>query len=347
MTLELLDDLTHEFLQILERTPSKLKRIRNWRAFQNSKKPKTEGASVESAFPGTSSLNGLSSSFFPSSSDSSEMPSLSSLTAPYASYQPMDAAKACGYDQFSQPLHSDFALIKQEPKSSKHQQIAVNGTAFSRPQKVLTLDKYREKHAPELALQNGIKTETEMYPALSPIAPSHHHHHHHHKKRSQAHPSGQTGDSRREKSSSKKPKTSHNLTENGSATSEELKMRIKVSSDAKDKHKDHHRHSKHSHQYAVNGRGAMDSLTLRATAAEMSAVSSRKRPHSDGGNHNNHHHSSKSSRSSKASLNSHFSDVNHGHDGTNGLLGANGQHTDYKNTFDMLDSLLSAQGMNL
>ena len=37
----------------------------------------------------------------------------------------------------------------------------------------------------------------------------------------------------------------------------------------------------------------------------------------------------------------------HGHDGTNGLLTSNGQHTDYKDTFDMLDSLLSAQGMNL
>lgn len=337
VTLQLLDDLTHEFLQILERTPSKLKRIRNWRAFQNSKKPKTEGASVDSAFQGTSSLNGLSSSFFPSS-DSSDMPSLSSLTGPYASYQPMDAAKACGYDQFPQPLHSDFTLIKQEPKSSKHQQL-VNGTAFSRPQKVLTLDKYREKHAPELALQNGLKTETEMYPALSPIAPPAHHH----KKRSQAHTSGQSGDGRREKSSSKKPKTSHNFTENGSASSEELKMRIKVSSDAKDKHKEHHRHSKHSHQYAVNGRGGVDGLTLRPDA---SAAPSRKRPHADAGNHNNHHHGSKSGRGSKAAaaLNSHYADA---HDGTNGLMAANGQHTDYKNTFDMLDSLLSAQGMNL
>uniref|UniRef100_A0A8C6SAL1 Cyclin T2b n=1 Tax=Neogobius melanostomus TaxID=47308 RepID=A0A8C6SAL1_9GOBI len=305
VTLQLLDELTHEFLQILERTPSKLKRIRNWRAFQNSKKPKSEGASVDSAFQGTSSLNGLSGSFFPSSSDSSEMPSLSSLTAPFASYQPMDAAaKACGYDQFPPPLHSDFTLIKQEPKSSKHQQIAVNGAAFGEAR-------------PGLALQNGVKTETEMYPALSPIASSHHHHHH--KKRSQSHASGQSGDGRREKSSSKKAKTSHSFAENGSASSEELKMRIKVSSDAKDKHKDHHRHSKHSHQYAVNGRGAMDSLALRPAGADVvGAVSSRKRPHGDAGNHNNHHHhGSKSSRSSKAALNSHYSDAGQG---TNGLL---------------------------
>ncbi|MEE6489074.1 hypothetical protein FKM82_015478 [Ascaphus truei] len=43
VTLELLDELTHEFLQILEKTPSRLKRIRNWRANQAAKKPKTDG----------------------------------------------------------------------------------------------------------------------------------------------------------------------------------------------------------------------------------------------------------------------------------------------------------------
>ncbi|PNI85712.1 CCNT2 isoform 10, partial [Pan troglodytes] len=31
VTLELLDELTHEFLQILEKTPNRLKKIRNWR----------------------------------------------------------------------------------------------------------------------------------------------------------------------------------------------------------------------------------------------------------------------------------------------------------------------------
>lgn len=31
VTLELLDELTHEFLQILEKTPSRLKKIRYWR----------------------------------------------------------------------------------------------------------------------------------------------------------------------------------------------------------------------------------------------------------------------------------------------------------------------------
>uniref|UniRef100_A0A3Q1GJW4 Cyclin T2b n=1 Tax=Acanthochromis polyacanthus TaxID=80966 RepID=A0A3Q1GJW4_9TELE len=372
VTLQLLDELTHEFLQILEKTPSKLKRIRNWRAIQAAKKPKTEGPTVDSAFQGTSldSLPGVTNSFFPSTSasDSADMPTLNSIAAPYASYQPLnDQSKTCGYDQFSQPPHSDFTLVKHKPKaaggsSSEHQQLGVNATAFSRPQKILTLEKYREKHAAELALQNGLKEEpgTDMY------------------KRSQTHQAGQPGDSRRDKASSKRPRLPASYAENGSATSEELKMRIKVSSErhggseqsgtlsGKDKHKEHsgHRHSKHthSHSYSLSGnsRGTMDnaSLSVRAPSSHCSdgssSSSSRKRPHSDASNHNHHHHSSKSSRTSKGGLNSsHYSDSSqrmmdhHGHDGTNGMLTSNGQHTDYKDTFDMLDSLLSAQGMNL
>ncbi|XP_071059816.1 cyclin-T1 isoform X1 [Pseudochaenichthys georgianus] len=40
VTLELLDELTHEFLQILEKTPSRLKRIRNWKAGGSTPKAK-------------------------------------------------------------------------------------------------------------------------------------------------------------------------------------------------------------------------------------------------------------------------------------------------------------------
>ncbi|XP_075954712.1 cyclin-T1 isoform X1 [Anarhichas minor] len=42
VTLELLDELTHEFLQILEKTPSRLKRIRNWKAGGQTPKAKTK-----------------------------------------------------------------------------------------------------------------------------------------------------------------------------------------------------------------------------------------------------------------------------------------------------------------
>ncbi|XP_060909776.1 cyclin-T2a isoform X1 [Labrus mixtus] len=58
VTLELLDDLTHEFLQILEKTPSRLKRIRNWRATQAAKKPKTESSQLsDNSFAGPSMLH--------------------------------------------------------------------------------------------------------------------------------------------------------------------------------------------------------------------------------------------------------------------------------------------------
>ncbi|XP_065807988.1 cyclin-T2 [Labrus bergylta] len=379
VTLQLLDELTHEFLQILEKTPSRLKRIRNWRAIQAAKKPKTDGSSVDSAFQGTSldGLPGVTNSFFPSTSgsDSSDIPSLNSITASYNSYEPLsDHSKSCGYDQFSEPHPSDFTLLKHEHKAAggsggKHQQqLGTNAAAFPRPQKVLTLEKYREKHlASELTLQNGVKEEAgaDMY-APPPTVSTHHH-----KKRSQQQ-AGQSGDGRREKSSSKKSRLPAAF-ENGSATSEELKMRIKVSSErhggseqggtGKDKHKEHggHRHSKHGHSHAYsisgNGRGTIDnaSLSLRATGSHGNDTgSSRKRPHSDAGNHN-HHHSSKSGRSSKGGLgSSHYASESgprtmehHGHDVTNGVLAPNGQHTDYKDTFDMLDSLLSAQGMNL
>lgn len=69
VTLELLDELTHEFLQILEKTPSRLKRIRNWRATQAAKKPKTESSHLaenssmlQDPSLGESSLRGVVSS---------------------------------------------------------------------------------------------------------------------------------------------------------------------------------------------------------------------------------------------------------------------------------------------
>lgn len=326
---------------------------------------------MESAFQGTSldSLPGVTNSFFPSTStsNSSDMSGLSSITAPYPIYQQLS-------DQFSQPAHSDFTLVKHKHKaaagsSSEHEQLGVSAPSFPRPQKVLTLEKYRVKQAGELALQNGVKEELGAEVYASPAVSSNHHHH---KRRSQQQQAGLQGEGRREKASSKKPRLAASYAENGSAAGEEFKMRIKVSSDhggavpGKDKHKEHsgHRHSKHghSHSYALSGssRGTADSssFSVRAPSGHFndgsSSGSSRKRQHADNNHH--HHHHSKSSRSSKGGLGSaHYSsdggqrtmELHHGHDGTNGMLLSNGQHTDYKNTFDMLDSLLSAQGMNL
>ncbi|XP_063647226.1 cyclin-T2 isoform X4 [Pan troglodytes] len=54
VTLELLDELTHEFLQILEKTPNRLKKIRNWRANQAARKPKVDGQVSETPLLGSS-----------------------------------------------------------------------------------------------------------------------------------------------------------------------------------------------------------------------------------------------------------------------------------------------------
>uniref|UniRef100_A0A3P8VG18 Cyclin T2b n=1 Tax=Cynoglossus semilaevis TaxID=244447 RepID=A0A3P8VG18_CYNSE len=309
VTLHLLDELTHEFLQILEKTPSRLKRIRNWRV------------------------------------NSSDISSLNAVSSAYASFQPLAGqSKGCGYDQFSQSLDTDFIVFKQEHKPTvssgsggkqqqQQQQLTANAASFSRSHKVLTLEKYREKHAVEIASHNGVKEElsTEDF-APPPLLSSHHH-----KKRSQS----------QEKSSSKKSRPPPStFVENGSASSEELKMRIKVSSD---RHKDHgvssHRHSKHGHAHSLSARAAS------SHGSDLGASSSsRKRPHPEAGNH---YHSTKSSRSSNGGSAHYTSEgvarltEHNSHDRTNGTLPVSGQHTDYKNTFDMLDSLLSAQGMSL
>ncbi|KAL1021790.1 hypothetical protein UPYG_G00018000 [Umbra pygmaea] len=400
VTLTLLDELTHEFLQILEKTPSRLKRIRNWRvgsalttgATQAAKKPKTDGQSGDSSFQGSSSLDSItgvvgSNSFFSSSSlsDSGEMPCLDDMSAPFPPYQAELLGPDHGPSFPSQPTTSKY------PSSGKHEHKAGSvgkhpqASLIIRPPQKMSLDKYREKHAAEMqAVHNGGREEPgaiDMYqsPALS----------HSHKRRSQpGHGAPLHGDSRRDKATSKKNRGTvaqgFPAVNGGASSNDEVKMRIKVSAEreqgghvgvtqGKEKHKDHSGHSRHpkhghSHPYALSGnsRGSTDpSLALRvpgghASETGGSSSSSRKRAHPDANSHNHHHHSAKSSRSSKVSGggSSHYPsdgsggsrtvERHHGGpDGSNGVLGANGQHTDYKDTFDMLDSLLSAQGMNL
>ncbi|XP_006902562.1 PREDICTED: cyclin-T1 [Elephantulus edwardii] len=63
VTLELLDELTHEFLQILEKTPSRLKRIRSWRAcVQAAGKTKAEDRGTDENTSEQTILNMISQS---------------------------------------------------------------------------------------------------------------------------------------------------------------------------------------------------------------------------------------------------------------------------------------------
>lgn len=229
VTLELLDELTHEFLQILEKTPSRLKRIRNWRATQAAKKPKGDSSQLsDSSFagpsmlqdPGDSSLSGASSnpSFskagaaftvpMPGQSGGASL-SLEALAGPYnpASHSewPLGNQSQAGYpstcikqEPLSIPLQEptlslqtstssflqhpptfktektlDFVPVKQEPKGAggsgvgKHQpppQSAYPPPAQPpppqpSPAQKLSLDKYREKHAAEMAVSGQKRSQ--------------------------------------------------------------------------------------------------------------------------------------------------------------------------------------------
>ncbi|KAE8299526.1 2-amino-3-carboxymuconate-6-semialdehyde decarboxylase [Larimichthys crocea] len=223
VTLELLDELTHEFLQILEKTPSRLKRIRNWRATQAAKKPKTENSQLtDNSFAGPSmlqeqgdgaSLSSSNATFSKASAAFTASLSLDSLAGTYnpASHSewPQGNQSLAGYpstcikqEPLSIPLQEptlslqtstssllqhvgvyrtektvlDFSPVKQEQKGSggsgvgKHQpppQSAYLPPAQPpppqpTPAQKLSLDKYREKHAAELAV-SGQKRSQEQH----------------------------------------------------------------------------------------------------------------------------------------------------------------------------------------
>uniref|UniRef100_A0AAR2IS70 Cyclin-like domain-containing protein n=1 Tax=Pygocentrus nattereri TaxID=42514 RepID=A0AAR2IS70_PYGNA len=266
VTLQLLDQLTHEFLQILEKTPSRLKRIRNWRATQAAKRSKTDSQPVDASFQApamsqdslvvenkTDILGGMYSE--PSTSFQLDGPlslnGLSNLTSSYGFV-----------GQSSQ--QPDAYLSLQGAAIGKHSQcpapVATNK---------LSLEKYREKHAAELLQRRRHTEEGELHRKHSHLLPE-----------PAASSSSATllsssssssrakysqpGQERAAKSGSLKrrhPSTSSTSVENGSASQEELKMKIKVSESgggsssksrhsprsSREKHRDHssHRAPKH------------------------------------------------------------------------------------------------------
>uniref|UniRef100_A0A3B5M565 Cyclin T2a n=1 Tax=Xiphophorus couchianus TaxID=32473 RepID=A0A3B5M565_9TELE len=183
VTLELLDELTHEFLQILEKTPSRLKRIRNWRATQAAKKPKSENMqSMDNTFTGPSLLQDHGDTALPGVSSSNPsfskagaafsvpMPghsrgvplSLDAMAATYspASHSEWPQTSTSSLLQHPLPYKTektvDLNLVKQEKGTAgKHHstpQPAYPPSGQPLVQK-LSLDKYREKHSAEYTVQ--------------------------------------------------------------------------------------------------------------------------------------------------------------------------------------------------
>ncbi|XP_052004949.1 cyclin-T2-like isoform X2 [Xyrauchen texanus] len=398
VTLELLDELTHEFLQILEKTPSRLKRIRNWRATQAAKKPKTDGqASNSSSLPGPSltqdlslmdalpgdstntafskastsfpvTLTGNPSSSFSLDSIGNMQESLYTYTAP--SDWPQDQASSDSYSvkqllpNPSMHAHrpdkgAEFNPTKHTNKASggaKHQVMTCPPPAA--PAQKMSLDKYREKHAAELAVQKRRQeqqnVETEVRDVYGAPAQTDHRKHLPQLSHGQQGLSSCAGAStasplkmklpvpgqdkqvdKREKGSSLKLRLPvPSQSEKGGSSKEELKMKIKVSSErhsssdegaakgkhssplvSKEKHRDHsaHRHHhkhghSHSHTHSGNGRSGLEApaagLALRSpvgpggegATSVSSSGSSRKRV-----NEASHNHHSKKSKSSKGS----------------------------------------------
>uniref|UniRef100_A0A8D2J604 Cyclin T2 n=1 Tax=Varanus komodoensis TaxID=61221 RepID=A0A8D2J604_VARKO len=166
VTLELLDELTHEFLQILEKTPSRLKRIRNWRANQAAKKPKGDGQTSENSLLGSSlvqnsilvdTVAGIPSTSYTLSTHQ-EWPQHQEQTRTEPMYsQKQDASLPGGQFNINfQPgtslqLHSGLHhradklsehSAAHKPGNKHHGQVAA--TPVIMPQK-MSLDKYREK----------------------------------------------------------------------------------------------------------------------------------------------------------------------------------------------------------
>ncbi|XP_059400077.1 cyclin-T2-like [Carassius carassius] len=336
VTLQLLDDLTHEILQILEKTPSRLKRIRNWRASQAAKKPKLDNQSLDGSFQ--TSL----------SQDTSLMASMCDISGgmysePSTSF-PLDGASLSlnglsnlQSSSFSFPTpisqSADPFLALQAVQVSKHG----HAPAPLPPQK-LTLEKYREKHAAELEQRRRHEEED---------SDQHRKHGHFSSEPStsiRVKYSQQQVSERSLKSGSLK-RRHPSSSENGSASQEELKMKIKVSSESSGHSKSRHspRSSREKHrEHSSHKAGRHDSSHSHSS-------------------HHHHHHSSKSHRSSKSHSSSSSSStvsVNQtiGHaqlkidrrlgegqsSEPNAALINNGPHMDYEDTFNILDSLLNA-----
>ncbi|KAF4097551.1 cyclin-T2b isoform X2 [Onychostoma macrolepis] len=337
VTLQLLDDLTHEFLQILEKTPSRLKRIRNWRANQAAKKPKLDNQSLDGSFQTSLSQDSSlmetmcdirggmysePSTAFPLDGSSMSLNGLSNLQSSAFSFPAPISQSA------------DAFLALQGAQVSKHGQ----ASATLAPQK-LTLEKYREKHAAELEQRRRHEEEESD------------------QHRKHGHLSSEPSTSIRVKYSQQQVperslksgslKRRHpSSSENGSASQEELKMKIKVSSESS----------------SSSGKSRHSPRSSREKHREHSSHKTARHDssHSHGSHHHHHHHhSSKSHRSSKSHSSSASVSLNQpiGHaqlakidrrlgegqsSEPNAALINNGPHMDYEDTFNMLDSLLNA-----
>ncbi|NWS78218.1 CCNT1 protein, partial [Crotophaga sulcirostris] len=169
VTLELLDELTHEFLQILEKTPNRLKRIRNWRASQAARKSKADDHGEDESLSEQTILNMISRNNSSDMNIAGLMSMSTSSTAgagPSLPTAPDSPSEQSGgdvsqTDHWHPPAKLDITQSHRtnESSSAAEHPSQGDGSAYQKhggknaPAAKVSLKEYRAKHAEELAAQ--------------------------------------------------------------------------------------------------------------------------------------------------------------------------------------------------
>lgn len=176
VTLELLDELTHEFLQILEKTPNRLKRIRNWRACQAARKSKTDDrgadentseqtilsmisqSSSDTTIAGLMSMSTSTTSAVPSipttEESSGSMSNVEMLQSErWLSSQPPFKLESTEGHRTSENLALVGSVDHSLQQDGSNAFISQKQNCKSVPSAKVSLKEYRAKHAEELAAQ--------------------------------------------------------------------------------------------------------------------------------------------------------------------------------------------------
>ncbi|XP_026055946.1 cyclin-T1-like isoform X2 [Carassius auratus] len=398
VTLELLDELTHEFLQILEKTPSRLKRIRNWKAAgQTAKKSKGQDGDQSDAIMNMISM----------ASADSTLAGLMSLSGP-PSGSSMDSSAD---DHSTAPSSQHWQPPAKELPATNE---------LHAPAK-MSLSEYRVKHADVLAAQkrNLVNMEASVKQGYATAAQAlmnqqrKEKHHHHQQSSSSSSDLNKPSpivlkiplDERSERSSIKMrfpvPGQSgsggHSSSSSSRGSEQDIKVRIRVperrsgsGEDGKNRVKrrersnHHHHHHHHSsslstsssssssqkHSSSASSSGSSKKVSGDPMRMSSSSSSSRKRTHLPDPPSGSHLSKvSKSSRNSfqlpaltgvpshamgqgsdilpSLSLSHHQGNYSHSKSDKADTNGHNtgSQSNEYQDTFDMLNSLLSAQGV--
>ncbi|XP_055366353.1 cyclin-T1 [Betta splendens] len=413
VTLELLDELTHEFLQILEKTPSRLKRIRNWKAAGQT--PKVKPKVQEEGDQRDTMMSMIS-----MASSESTVAGLMSLSAPALSPSSSAMGDKERPGSGSAPTWSGKGQVGSEQQQANHE--------VHTPAKV-SLSEYRAKNADVLAAQKrklenmeaSVKREyANAAQALIGQQQRKDKQQQHHQQTSSSSSSDISNPSpiilkiplekeRHERSALKMRFPVVGGGGGGHSGSarvqdQDIKVRIRVpekqrvglgeEGKSRDKHRErsnhHHHHHHHHHHYSSTGAASLSSSHKHSTSSNStgmlgsskklpsdstrtgssSSSASRKRTHS----HDvaaGAHPASKVSKSTRnpfhlPSLSSSSQNLGPSpdilptlglphHQGSYSLSksdktetnghGTSGQSNEYQDTFEMLNSLLSAQGV--